>query len=191
MKCSPDSRIVEQREQVAEAGLASVEAILRHASPHQRQGLVAELSQHDRVLVRQLRVRAPAPSSDAAFPVASTADAASQVRKYRQRSLRRTSVRFPQLETLDNAALAQILRRSSPNTTLLALAGASHDFVQKILAQLPSREASQLDRKIQHIGPLRLDDVQRAQQQLADIAQQLIDEGQIVLPGQPRFAVAA
>jgi flagellar motor switch protein FliG len=87
--------------------------------------------------------------------------------------------------------MAQILRRSSPNLTLLALAGASHDFVRQILAQLPSREAAQLDRRIQQIGPLRLDDVQRAQQQLADIAQQLIDEGQIVLPGQPRFAVAA
>ncbi len=101
------------------------------------------------------------------------------------------SVTFADLERLEDAALAQVLHLSSPNTALLALAGASHDFVVRILQQLPAREAGQLERKMQQLGPLRLDDVERAQLRLAEVAQRLIDEGRIALPQVERFAVAA
>ncbi len=197
-----------QQDKIAADGLASVEAILHHASPQQRRQLVVGLSQQDRMLVRQLRVgltdmsdRDVLPTGSSRISVSSTAGqlatphplaADTVVARHDQPAARsRTALKFSELERLDNAALARILRRASPNTTLLAVAGASHDFVQRILGQLPSREAGQLDRKIHQIGPLRLDDVQRAQQQLVDIAQQLMDEGKISLPGVPRFAVAA
>ena len=61
----------------------------------------------------------------------------------------------------------------------------------RILQQLPAREAGQLERKMQQLGPLRLDDVERAQLRLAEVAQRLIDEGRIALPQVERFAVAA
>ena len=44
---------------------------------------------------------------------------------------------------------------------------------------------------MQQLGPIRLDDVERAQLRLAEVAQRLIDEGRIVLPQVERFAVAA
>jgi hypothetical protein len=103
----------------------------------------------------------------------------------------RRTLDFSDLEQFDSAALAQVLHRCSSNTMLLALAGASHQFVQRILSQLPARQAAQLQRKIQQIGPLRLDDVQRAQQQLIQIAEQLVDEGTLTLPGKHRLSVAA
>jgi flagellar motor switch protein FliG len=87
--------------------------------------------------------------------------------------------------------LVQVLRASSPNTTLLALTGASHAFIRRILRQLPAREATQLQLKMQQIGPLRLDDVEQAQWRLAESAQRLIDEGKITSPANRRFAVAA
>ncbi len=189
-------------EPVAEDGLASVEAILQHASPHQRQDLVTGLAQQDRVLVRQLRISIPAGTADSRLvptadrfasgvPERNTQEGQLDTRLAPTDPRTNRHLDFAELESLDQAALAHVLRRSNPNTTLLALAGASHAFVQKILGHLPSREASQLNRKIQHIGPVRLDDVQRAQQHLVDIAQQLIDEGTITLPRQQRFAVAA
>ena len=92
---------------------------------------------------------------------------------------------------MDDAALAEVLHVSSPNTTLLALTGASHPFVQRILGQMPSREAALLQDKMRQIGPLRLTDVERAQLRLAQTAQRLIDEGKITAPASRRFAVAA
>jgi flagellar motor switch protein FliG len=44
---------------------------------------------------------------------------------------------------------------------------------------------------MQQLGPLRLDDIERAQLRLAEIAQRLIEEGKIALPPVARFAVAA
>jgi flagellar motor switch protein FliG len=47
------------------------------------------------------------------------------------------------------------------------------------------------ERRLQQLGPIRLDDIERAQLRLADIAQQLIDAGEIATPPIERFAVAA
>ncbi len=196
------------REQVAAAGLATVEAILQNASTDERHDLVAELSQQDRSLVRRLRISAPAHPTDASAAASAETnsmrdgnarrneeagrEAGGDPSRSRHRDAQsRMNLDFTDLEGLDNSALAQIIHRSSPNTTLVALAGASHQFVKRILSQLPSREATQLERKIQQIGPIRLDDVQRAQQQMAEVAQYLVDEGTLTLPAKGRFAVAA
>jgi flagellar motor switch protein FliG len=74
---------------------------------------------------------------------------------------------------------------------MLALAGASHDFVTRILKQLPPRDAEQLQLKMQQLGPIRLDDIERAQLRLAEVAQRLFEEGTIHCPHVERFAVAA
>ena len=103
----------------------------------------------------------------------------------------RDTLTFADLEKLEDAALAHVLHVSSPHTALLALAGASHDFVQRILQQLPVREAGVLRRKMQQLGPIRLDDVEFAQLRLADVAQRLIENGEITMPSIERFAVAA
>jgi flagellar motor switch protein FliG len=84
-----------------------------------------------------------------------------------------------------------VLHVSSPHTALLALAGASHDFVQRILQQLPVQEAGVLRRRMQQLGPIRLDDVEFAQLRLADVAQRLLENGEITMPSIERFAVAA
>ena len=196
------------REQVGANGLATVEAILQNTAAATRQDLVTDLAQKDQVLVRQLRVTVPIEHTDnPAHPPTTTPLEESGLpaarhalpEQYQSESTftsSRATLEFAELECLENSDLAQILQRCSSNTTLLALAGASHQFVKRIMSQLPAREAKQLQRKIDNIGPLRLDDVQRAQQQLAAIAQQLIDEGSLIAPGlnalgKPRLSVAA
>lgn len=104
---------------------------------------------------------------------------------------RSTSLTFADLEQWDGPVLAQILKRCPADTTLLALVGASRKFVERISGELPKKEAAQLERKLQKTGPLRLDDIQRAQQQMIDVAQQLIDEGDLKLPEKKRLSVAA
>jgi flagellar motor switch protein FliG len=198
-----------QLEPVVPHGLAAIQAILLASSVSERQELLAELVRHDQTLARHfgdaLPTTTPPTSADSApgetLPPTPVLPAACGDRRKSTDRLRAAEeggnavrwriLTFADLERLEDAALAQVLHLSSPNTALLALAGASHDFVMRILRQLPSREAGQLERKMRQLGPLRLDDVERAQLRLVEMAQRLIDEGRIALPQVERFAVAA
>jgi len=193
-----------QLEPVVPQGLDAIRAILHATAGAQRQTLLAELVRQDRTLAHHLDDDLPAPPEPAevggpdlerSTPPGPSADHASSRPQAGETHARhaapRRTITFADLETLEDAALAQVLHRSSPQTAILALAGASHDFVVRILRQLPAREAAQLERKMQQLGPLRLDDIERAQLHLAEAAQQLLDEGTFTLPEVERFAVAA
>ncbi len=190
-------------EPVVAQGVATIRAILAATSAPERHELLAELARQDQTLARHFGESAAAvprpsltttspqgPDAGSQFdlwsstehvPVADESDDVPRARR----------LQFSDLEKLEDAALAQVLHETSSHTALLALAGASHDFVQRILQQLPAREAGLLQRKMQQLGPIRLDDVERAQLRLADTAQRLIEEGDIAMPPLERFAVAA
>jgi flagellar motor switch protein FliG len=189
-------------EPVASHGVAAIGAILQAASGAERQTLLADLSRQDPALAQHFGHRFPssvAPAVETREQVPGTpaidrgprsgdrpvpAEASAPL-------VRPPALLFADLEQLEDAALAQVLHQSSPATAILALAGASPQFVERILGQLPAREATQLQRKMQQLGPLRLDDIERAQLRLADVAQQLMAQGTIMPPPVARFAVAA
>ncbi len=185
-------------------GLKAATAILSAAHATQRRQLVSNLAEQDRVLAKRLG------STQSIGPVGNqiTVDRRSldQVPKtgpFNANSMsqpvndgtcnptRAHTTRFADLEQLNDYALAQVLRACEPHATLLALAGASHSLVQRILGHLPAREARQLELQMQQLGPIRLDDIEQAQQQMALIAQQLMDKQQIEGPSPERFTVAA
>jgi flagellar motor switch protein FliG len=62
--------------------------------------------------------------------------------------------------------------------------------VNRILARLPLREARALRGQIEQLGPTRLRDIESAQLQLAALARQMAEDGQIQLPGDRRFMAA-
>ena len=97
--------------------------------------------------------------------------------------LRPQSLAFSDLERLDEPALAMIFARAEPELTYLALAGASQSLMDRLLAQLSPLEARQFNRSIEKLGPMRLSDIEEAQQRIAELAQQLALEGEIELPG--------
>ena len=92
---------------------------------------------------------------------------------------------------LDDRAWAKVLHAADAQLSLLALAGATPELVQRLLKQLPPRDARILERKMETLGPVRLRDIEHAQQQLARIAGQLAAQGEIRLPRQRPFATAA
>jgi len=195
-----------QPEQVEPEGVARVEAILRSVSHSARRNLVSELSEQDRSLAHQLAVATDQtmnsqptlpqqPMLGRTNPFEQTGfadgDRGSIAGGERVCRVPGPAFEFADLERFETAALAQILHHCDLNTTLLALAGASHQFVQRILSYLPQDEATQLRGRIQQMAPMRLDDIQRAQYQLVRIAQHLIEEGTVTLPGKHRLSVAA
>ncbi|MHB8955777.1 MAG: FliG C-terminal domain-containing protein [Pirellulaceae bacterium] len=199
----------QQIEPVAAQGVATIRAILEATSAPERQTLLGELARQDQTLARHFgeaatmtntqspsQTTAPAtestvhPPAGHRFDLWSSTEHAPPLEEPGNVAGPRL-LNFSDLEKLEDAALAQVLHESSPHTALLALAGASHDFVERILQQLPARDAGLLQRKMQQLGPIRLDDVEHAQKRLADVAQRLVEEGEIAMPPLERFAVAA
>jgi flagellar motor switch protein FliG len=194
---------------VVAQGVTTIRAILEATTAPERQTLLADMARQDQTLAQHFGQAATiaqrpssagdtprplgtpdSPAAGSQFDLWSSAEHA-PVFEEPDDVPRARLLHFSDLEKLEDAALAQVLHESSPHTALLALAGASHDFVQRILQQLPAREAGLLQHKMQQLGPIRLDDIERAQLRLADVAQRLIEEGDIVMPPLERFAVAA
>jgi flagellar motor switch protein FliG len=74
---------------------------------------------------------------------------------------------------------------------LLALAGTSAEFIDRLYRQLPRPEAQRLRRQIEQQGPITLRDVAESQRRLALLAEKLADDGEIEIPGRrPRAMVA-
>ncbi|MBI2823493.1 MAG: hypothetical protein HYX69_02240 [Planctomycetia bacterium] len=80
---------------------------------------------------------------------------------------------FADLELLPAARLAALARAVDRQVLLLALAGASREFVRQVQRQLPSSEVKSLRRSLANLGPTRLADVEEAQRQLVSLAQRV------------------
>ncbi len=80
---------------------------------------------------------------------------------------------FDDLMYLNDAGLASLLQVADPQITVLALAGATEAFVDRVARQLLPAEAKQLRRAIESLGPIRLADIESAQRQLARVAARL------------------
>jgi len=100
-------------------------------------------------------------------------------------------VSFHALAQLSNRDLAAVFHAASTQITLLALTGASSEFAERVFQQLSARDADALRKKMEQLGPLRLRDIEQAQQHLARLAGQLSARGVIKLPSVRRFAMAA
>jgi flagellar motor switch protein FliG len=95
---------------------------------------------------------------------------------------------FEDLEYLNDVGLASLVRAADPTTTVLALADASETFVERVMRQLPAVEAKRLRRAIESLGPTRLTDLERAQQDLAALAETIVARSTVTLSSLPLTA---
>lgn len=86
---------------------------------------------------------------------------------------------FADVQRLDSASLTVVLHHVSGEVLVLALAGASPEFAARVFEMFPASEAAALADALAHLGPTRLSDVEEAQQQMAEMAQQLEARGEI------------
>lgn len=98
---------------------------------------------------------------------------------------------FEQLVALKDEDWAELIREAEPAVVLLALTGASEAMLQRVTRRLPRREAQALRTRLQQTGPLRLSDIEHAQQRLAQLAGRLIARGKIAWTERRSFAAAA
>lgn len=90
---------------------------------------------------------------------------------------------FEDLLTTDDRGMQQILREVANDELTLALKTASPELREKILRNLSQRAAETLREELEVMGPVRLSDVEKAQQKITQVAKRLETEGKIVLGG--------
>jgi len=95
--------------------------------------------------------------------------------------IRRLMFVFDDLLKLDDKSIQALLKEVDNAQWALALKGASEELKSKILGNLSQRAASMLQEEMQYLGPVRVSDVEAAQQQIVDTVRRLEDAGEIVV----------
>ena len=88
---------------------------------------------------------------------------------------------FEDILSLDNRAIQRVLRDVDNNELALALKGATEEVQNVILNNLSSRLASMIKEDMEYMGPVRMKDVEDAQQKIVNIIRKLEDSAEIVI----------
>jgi flagellar motor switch protein FliG len=95
--------------------------------------------------------------------------------------IRRKMFVFEDILLLDNRAIQTVLREVENNELAVALKNANEDVQKVIFDNLSSRLASMIKEDMEFMGPVRLKDVEDAQQKIVNIIRKLEDAGEIVI----------
>jgi len=97
--------------------------------------------------------------------------------------LQRGRFSFEHLSEADTRGLQQLLREVQSDTLLVALKTASQTLKEKLLSCMSSRAAAMLQEELELMPPVRLVDVENAQQQIISTAMRLANEGKLSIKG--------
>jgi flagellar motor switch protein FliG len=96
--------------------------------------------------------------------------------------IKRRMFLFEDIVFLDDRAVQQFLREVDMSQDLpLALKGASEEVREKMYRNLSSRAVETLKESIDYLGPVRMRDVEEAQQRIVAVIRRLEDQGQIII----------
>ncbi len=95
--------------------------------------------------------------------------------------IRRKMFVFEDILTLDNRAIQTVLREVDNNELAIALKNANEEVQDVIFSNLSSRLAAMIKEDMEYMGPVRLKDVEDAQQKIVNIIRKLEDAGDIVI----------
>ncbi len=88
---------------------------------------------------------------------------------------------FDDLVNLDDRSIQILLREVDMKDLAVALKTASDELKEKFLKNLSARARQMLVEDMEAMGPVRVKDVENAQQKIVDIAKKLESEGKIIL----------
>lgn len=90
---------------------------------------------------------------------------------------------FADLLSLDDKAMQMIIKEISTDMLSIALKGSDDSLKDKFFKNMSERAAEMLKEDIASKGPVRLSDVEKAQQEIIKVARRLEQEGKIVRAG--------
>ena len=88
---------------------------------------------------------------------------------------------FEDLVTLDDRSIQQVLKDIEQKELSLALKGASEEVKEKIFSNMSPRAAEMIKEDMEFMGPVRVRNVEEAQQSIVAVIRQLEESGEIVI----------
>jgi flagellar motor switch protein FliG len=97
------------------------------------------------------------------------------------KSIKKILFTFEDLKRLDALALQKILREVESKDLAIALKTASEGLQQIIYKALPKRAAENIREEIKLMGPIRLREIEAAQEQIIEAMRRLESQGEIIV----------
>jgi flagellar motor switch protein FliG len=97
--------------------------------------------------------------------------------------IRRLMFVFEDILKVNDKGIQSVLKEIENDTLALALKTASDELKQKIFKNMSERAAQLIQEDMQFMGPVRVSDVEQAQQKIVDVVRRLEDSGEIVIGG--------
>jgi len=88
---------------------------------------------------------------------------------------------FEDILTLDNRSIQRFLREVDNNQLAIALKGSTEEVQKLIFSNMSKRLSEMIKEDIEFMGPVRLKDVEEAQQKIVNVIRKLEDAGEIVI----------
>ncbi|MCL6560448.1 MAG: flagellar motor switch protein FliG, partial [Firmicutes bacterium] len=82
---------------------------------------------------------------------------------------------------LDDRAIQQVLREVNSKDLALAMKGGNEEVSSRIYRNMSKRAADMLREEIEFMGPVRLKEVEQAQQKIVNIIRKLDESGEIII----------
>ncbi|MEL7474140.1 MAG: flagellar motor switch protein FliG, partial [Planctomycetota bacterium] len=97
--------------------------------------------------------------------------------------IRRLMFVFEDIMLVNDKGIQSVLKEVENDELSLALKTASEELKEKILANMSQRAAEMVREDMEFMGPVRLSDVESAQQRIVDIVRRLEEAGEVMITG--------
>ncbi len=88
---------------------------------------------------------------------------------------------FEDILLLDSKSIQRVLKDVDNNDLEIALKGSNDEVKQACLSNMSSRLASMIEEDIEYMGPVRMKDVEEAQQKIVAIIRRLEESGEVII----------
>lgn len=96
--------------------------------------------------------------------------------------IRRRMFVFEDIIILDNRSIQRIIREIDNSQWAIALKGASEELKEVIFSNMSKRLAEMIKEDIEFMGPVRIRDIEDAQQNIVNVIRKLEEDGEIITP---------
>lgn len=97
--------------------------------------------------------------------------------------IRRLMFVFEDILLVNDKGIQSVLKEVDNDELALALKTASDELKEKIFSNMSERAATLIREDMEYMGPVRLKDVENAQQKIVDVVRRLEDAGEIIISG--------
>jgi len=97
--------------------------------------------------------------------------------------IRRLMFVFEDIIRVNDKGIQAMLKEVENNELALALKSASDELKNKIFSNMSERAAQLIREEMEFMGPVRVSDVESAQQKIVDVVRRLEDAGEVIIAG--------